>query len=149
VPLEGVVHALHRIHAALVPDGLLVDTQPVSADPPIRLGETELGRLDMRAWAQLIAAVDRETGRVVDAGLYRLEDERSFTVSDAYDDGPELMSYVRDWKGTKLPPALVRTLRRTAGPLSLDQEIRLRLYRGVQIAIPAATSYQGPPPKGD
>jgi hypothetical protein len=131
VPLEGVVHALRRIHVALAPEGLLVDSQPISPDPPIRLGNIELGRLDMGAWAQTIADVDRETGRVLADGLYRLEQERSLTVTDFYDDGPDLVSYVRDWQGTQLPPSLARALSRTAAPLRLDQEIRLRLYRRI------------------
>jgi hypothetical protein len=132
VPLEGVVHALRRIHAALAAEGLLVDTQPVSHDPPIRLGDAELGRLDMRAWAQTIAAVDRETGTVVDDALFRLERERSLTVTDHYDDGPDLFSYVQEWQGTHVPPSLARTLSRTSAPLRLDQEIRLRLYRALR-----------------
>lgn len=132
MPLEGVVHALRAIHTALDLDGLLVDTQPVSSDPPIHAGDIELGRPDMRAWAQTIAAVDRETDRVVAEGLYRLEHEQTLTVTDFYDDGPDLVSYVKDWQGTRLPPSLARTLSGTAAPLRLAQEIRLRLYRAVR-----------------
>lgn len=126
------MRALRRIHAALLPDGVLIDTQPVSPHPPIRLGDIELGRLDMSAWAETIAAVDRETARVVHDGLYRLEDEQSLSVTDTYDDGPDLLSYVCDWQGTRIPSLLASTLKGISAQVSLEQEIRLRLYRAGQ-----------------
>jgi hypothetical protein len=59
--------------------------------------------------AATIDAVDRRTASVLAAGLYRLEHERSLTVTDVYDDGPELLRELQDWKGTRVPPALART----------------------------------------
>jgi hypothetical protein len=126
------VNALHKIHAHLAPNGLLVDTQPVSAHPPIRQHAIELGTLDMRAWAATIEAVDRHTTLTTAEGLYRLEHERSLIVTDTYDDGPELLSYVRDWQGTRIPTAVAHTLSDVSTPVSLDQEIRLRLYRALE-----------------
>jgi hypothetical protein len=129
VPLEGVVNALRRIHAALVPDGLLVDTQPVSAHPPVRCGDRALGTLDMREWAATIDAVDRRTADAVAARLYRLEHEASLTVTDVCDDGPELLRELREWEGTRIPPAVARTLSDVPVTVSVHQEIRLRVYR--------------------
>jgi hypothetical protein len=86
----------------------------------------------MRAWAATIEAVDRQTVLTVDEGLYRLEHERSLIVTDTYDDGPELLRYVRDWQGTRIPTALSHTLSDVSTPVSLDQEIRLRLYRALE-----------------
>jgi hypothetical protein len=129
VPLEGVVNALRRIHAALVPNGLLVDTQPVSANPPVFCGDRSLGMLDMREWAATIDAVDRRTADAVAAGLYQLEHERSVTVIDVYDDGRELLDEVREWAGTRIPPALERAVSDVAVAVDLRQEIRLRVYR--------------------
>jgi hypothetical protein len=126
------VNALRKIHAHLAPSGLLVDTQPVSAHPPIRQDDAALGTLDMRAWAATIEAVDRQTTLAVDEGLYRLEHERALIVTDTYDDGPELLKYVHDWEGTRIPTAVAHTLSAVATPLSLDQEIRLRLYRALE-----------------
>jgi hypothetical protein len=45
------VNALRRIHAALVPGGLVVDTQPVSARPSVEAFGVELGTLDLGALA--------------------------------------------------------------------------------------------------
>jgi hypothetical protein len=132
VPLEGVVNALRRIHAALVEDGLLVDTQPVSAEPPVRCGDRVLGSLDMREWTATIDAVDRRTADVVADGLYRLEHEGALTVTDVYDDGAEFLREVRDWDGTRVPAALARTLTAAPAAVGVRQEIRLRAYRAKQ-----------------
>ena len=125
------MNALRQIHAALVPDGLLVDTQPVSPQPPIRLDDAQLGTLDMREWAATIDAIDRQTALTVDDGLYRLEHQRALTVTDTYDDGPELIRYVHDWQGTRIPPPVALTLSDVPALVSLDQEVRLRLYRAL------------------
>jgi hypothetical protein len=123
------VNALRRIHAAVVPSGLLIDTQPVSPHPLIREDNAPLGTLDMREWSAAIAAVDRETARTLDKGLYRLEREHTLTVTDTYDDGPELLSEVREWEATRIPPPTAHALSAVSTPVSLDQEIRLRIYR--------------------
>ena len=46
------MHALGNLHHALVPDGLIVDTQPISAQPRVLADNVELGTLDMREWAE-------------------------------------------------------------------------------------------------
>jgi hypothetical protein len=53
-PRCGVRHALRNIHVALVPNGLLVDTQPISAHPRVMANGTELGTLDMRERVETI-----------------------------------------------------------------------------------------------
>jgi hypothetical protein len=123
------VHALHRIHAALVPSGLVVDTQPVSALPPVEAGGSELGSLDMREWLATIHAVDRLAAETIDRGLFSVEAERRFTVVDTADDGPGLVATVRDWKGTKVPDALAQRIADATPPISVRQEVRLRLLR--------------------
>lgn len=46
------MHALRNIQAALLPNGLLVDTQPISAHPRVIANGAELGALDMREWIE-------------------------------------------------------------------------------------------------
>jgi hypothetical protein len=129
VPVEGVVNALREVHAALVPGGLLVDTQPISARPPVTSGDTRLGTLDMQAWRATIDAVDEQLAKVVADGLYVLEDERSIVVTDTYDNGPELVEAVSGWQGTRISPRLSRAATAAAPPLLVHQEVRLRLLR--------------------
>ena len=69
------MHALRNIHAALAPDGILVDTQPVSARSPVASEGSELGTLDMHDWLDTIHAVDERFAETIAAGLYELEHE--------------------------------------------------------------------------
>src|SRR4051812_5164930 len=59
----------------------------------------------MREWPATIDAVDRRTAVVVATGLYRLEHEGSLTVTDVYDDGPELLRALRNGRepGSRRP----------------------------------------------
>jgi hypothetical protein len=123
------VNALHRVHAALQPDSLVVDTQPVSAHPPVDVAGEDVGALDMREWAQTIAEIDQLTFEVVDAGLFAVEHEREIVVTDTYDTGPEFLETVGNWQGTRIPPALAERLEALGGPVSVDQTVRLRVLR--------------------
>jgi hypothetical protein len=128
------VNALHAIHAVLVPGGVLVDTQPVSAHPPVAAGDDELGRLDMREWSATIERVDALVARVVADGRFALEAQTAFTVTDTFDDGAELVGAVSDWEGTRIPRALARRVAAARPPIEIRQEVRLRLLR----ALPSA-----------
>jgi hypothetical protein len=123
------VHALHNIHAALAPDAILVDTQPVSARPPVAADGSTLGTLDMRAWLETIQAVDELVAETISAGLYELEHESGFVVTDSYDSGPECLEIVRGWSGTRVPQTLSTRLAATDPPVTVRQEVRLRLLR--------------------
>jgi hypothetical protein len=67
------VNALRRLHAALVPGGLVIDTQPISARPPVEADGIALGTLDMRAWRRTVDAVDRLVAETIDVGLFSVE----------------------------------------------------------------------------
>lgn len=123
------MHALHNIHAALTPDGLLVDTQPLSPHPPVAAEGAELGTLDMREWLDTIRAVDHLIAEVVDAGFYEMQQEARFVVTDAFDNGRECLETVSSWRGTRVPSSLVSRLGATQAPVTVEQEVRLRLFR--------------------
>jgi hypothetical protein len=124
------VHALHNIHAALAPGGMLIDTQPISAHPPVTANGVELGRLDMREWLETIRAVDNEVGVTLTAGLYAPGHHREFTVTSTFDDGPDCLEIAGSWQGTtRVPPLLATQLAATHEQVALEQQIRLRLLR--------------------
>jgi hypothetical protein len=125
------VHALRRIHAALVPRGIVVDTQPVSAWPLVRDASGELGRLDMRGWLEIVEAVDERVGEVVDAGLFTSQDVASFVVDDTFASGEALAETVSNWQGTRIPAALGDCLAGHDGAAQVRQEVRLRLLRSL------------------
>jgi len=123
------VHALRNIHSALAPDGILVDTQPVSASPPLASEGGELGSLDMHDWLDTIHAVDERFTETIAAGLYELEHESSFVVTDTFDNGPECLNIVSGWRGTRVSPVLAKRLAAATSRVSVRQEVRLRLLR--------------------
>jgi hypothetical protein len=125
------VHALHHIHSALAPDAILVDTQPVSARPPVAADGVTLGTLDMREWLDTIQAVDELVAETISAGLYELRHESRFLVTDTYDNGPECLEIVRGWRGTRVPASVSRGLAAATSQVTVQQEVRLRLLRRV------------------
>jgi hypothetical protein len=131
VPVEGVVNALRTIHAALVPGGLVVDTQPLSAQPPVAADTGELGTLDMRDWARTIQEIDGRVEATIRQGLFAMVEERSVVVTDSFADGAEMLATVREWQGTRIPPVLEARVASQTGPVHVHQDIRLRLLRAL------------------
>jgi hypothetical protein len=125
------VNALRRIHVSLVAGGLVVDTQPVSPRPPVEADGIELGTLDMREWRRTIDAVDRLVADTVAEGLFSVAAERRFMVADTADDGPGLVEAVTGWQGTTVSDALARRIAEATPPISVRQEVRLRLLRAL------------------
>jgi hypothetical protein len=125
------VNVLRRIHAALVPGGLLIDTQPVSAHPPVEARSGELGTLDMREWAQTIADIDGLVRTTIRDGLFSVQDERDLVVTDSFDDGAELVTTVRAWRGTQIDAALAKRVAKEQGPAHVHQDVALRVLRAI------------------
>ena len=123
------MHALHKTHEVIATDGLLVDTQPVSARPRVAADGRTLGALDMREWRDTIDAVDERITETIAAGLYELEHEQHFTVTDSFDDGRECLATVGNWRGAEVPPSLASRLEATQLTVTVEQDVRLRLLR--------------------
>jgi hypothetical protein len=131
VPVEGVVHAPRRIHAALVPGGIVVDTQPLSPRPPVDTATDRLGTLDMREWRRTIDTVDGRIAQAVDEGLFAIEHEQVFEVADQFDSGAEFVEVVGDWRGTLIPAPVVKRATAARSPVRVTQDVRLRLLRAL------------------
>jgi hypothetical protein len=123
------VHALRNVHAALVPDAILVDTQPVSARPSVAADGVTLGTLDMRDWLKTIHAIDELFAETISVGLYELQHESRFVVTDTYDTGAECLEIVGSWRETSVPVGISTRLSATASLVTVQQEVRLRLLR--------------------
>jgi hypothetical protein len=123
------VNALRRIHASLVPGGLVVDPQPVSPRPPVEAGDRQLGTLDMHSWRRTVDAVDRLVAQTIEDRLYVLAGEHRFVVTDMFDNGAELVETVSGWQGTRISAALAKHVRAAAPPMRVHQDVRLRLLR--------------------
>jgi len=122
------VNALRTIHQALVPGGILVDTQPISPLTPVEAGGRRLGTLDMRDWRGTIDAVDDRIEAAVTQGLFTLGAEELVVVADEFDDGPEFVEVVTGWRGTRIPAELAELARPAEPPVRVLQDVRLRLF---------------------
>ena len=128
------MHALHNIHAALAPDAILVDTQPLGKRPSVAAGGAELGTLDMHEWLETIRAIDALFAETIAAGLYELQHEERIIVTDTFDTGPECLAVAEGWRGTQVPRLLASRLAATQVPVTVEQEVRLRVLRRVMQA---------------
>ncbi|MEN3280221.1 MAG: hypothetical protein V7607_1361 [Solirubrobacteraceae bacterium] len=125
------MNALRRIHAVLEPGGLVVDSQPLSAHPPVHSGGREMGTLDMDDWRATIDAVDRRVIQTIEDGLFALDAAHSFVVTDLCDTGHEFLEAVSGWRGTRISPALAQRVAAVPSTVSVDQEVRLRLLQAL------------------
>lgn len=125
------MHALHNIHAALFPDAMVVDTQPVGARPRVAADGETLGTLDLRDWFNTIQTIDKLTARTIADGLYELPHESRFVVTDSFDNGPECVETVAGWRGTRVPASVATRLAAATTQVTVQQEVRLRLLRRV------------------
>jgi hypothetical protein len=123
------VHALRNIHAALVPHGLLVDTQPIGSQPRVAANGDELGMLDMDEWIETIRAVDERVAETVATGLYERTDERTLVITSTFDDGPDCLEITGTWRGTRVPQPLADRLAAVRDFVTVDQDVRLRVLR--------------------
>lgn len=108
-------------------DGLLVDTQPVSPRPPLAAAGHRLGRLDMRQWLTTIQTVDALVDEAIAADLFSVEHEQRLRVTDVWDDGRECAEMIAGWQGVRLPSRLAKRIVDASAPLTIDQEVRLRV----------------------
>jgi hypothetical protein len=131
------VNVLRTLHRALAPDGILVDTQPVSSRPPVAANGVGLGTLDMREWLETIDAVDGLIVSTIDSGMYDMQHERRFVVVDTFESGTEFLEIVGSWAGTRIPRRLAQSARAAEPPLTVQQEVRLRVLGAGRDADPA------------
>jgi hypothetical protein len=122
-----VVNALTRIHAALVPGGVLVDTQPVSLREPVALGGEPIGELEDDEWLEIVAAVDAELEKTLATGLFELKHEERYGVVHEFGSGTECLDEVSSWAGTRVPDEIASRLAYSSEPATLEHDVRLRV----------------------
>ena len=121
------VDALTRLHAALVPGGVLVDTTPVSLRLPVALDGEPIGELEDDEWLEIVATVDAELQKALAMGLFELRHEERYAIVHEFGSGRECLDVVTGWVGTTVPEDVVARLERGDGRVTVDQETRLRL----------------------
>ena len=121
------VDALTRIHAALVPGGVLVDTQPVGPRLPVTLDGEPIGELEDEEWLEIVAAVDAEIEQVLAAGVFELRHEERYSVVHEFGSGRECLDVVAGWAGTNVPEDVGALLEGGNARTTVEQDTRLRL----------------------
>lgn len=123
------VDALTRLHAALVPGGVLVDTQPVSLRLPVTLGGEPIGELEDDEWLETVAAVDDQIAKTVAAGVFELSHEERYGIVHEFGTGDECLEVAGSWAGTTVPAEVAARLEGAALPTTVEHDVRLRLFR--------------------
>ena len=132
------VDALTRIHSALLPGGVLVDTTPVSLRLPVALDGEPVGELEDDEWLETVAAVDEEIEKTVAAGLFELSHEERYGVVHEFGSGDECLEVVGSWGGTTVPATVTARLEGAPARTTVEHDVRLRLFRRLAgVAYPA------------
>src|SRR2546430_7141784 len=92
--------------AALVPGGVLVDTQPVGPRLPVTLDGEPIGELEDDEWLEIVAAVDVEIEKVLAAGGFELRPQEGHSLVHEVRSRRECLDGVAGWGRTKLPPGV-------------------------------------------
>lgn len=121
------VDALTRIHAALVPGGVLVDTQPISLRLPVELDGEPVGELEDDEWLETVAAVGVELEKTLETGLFEPRHEERYSVVHEFGSGDECLEVVGSWGGTRVPDEVVARLEHSPSRVTVEHDVRLRL----------------------
>ena len=124
------MHALRRIHRALVPRGMLLDLHPVPPTP-IELHGAELGEVDEREFIPILRATEGELERTVRDGLFVHEREVRLEVLEHFESGDELLQHAEGWENIRLPPEVAQRARGASEPLVIRHRLVLRRLRAV------------------
>jgi hypothetical protein len=119
------VHALHRAHALLAPDGCVVDLRPTSETARIECGGEAIGRLDADAADRRHAAAEAALAAAVSGGLFRVDAEREFWFLTHGASIEELRDHVHaTWRDSRVGERLV-ILARAAQRADPVRELRI------------------------
>ena len=108
MPIEGMVHALHRARALLSPDGCVIDLRPTSETARVECNGEPLGRLDADAADRRHLAAEAALAQVLAAGVFRLDEQREFWFLTHGDSIEELRDHVHTtWRDSRVGDALI------------------------------------------
>lgn len=107
MPIEGMVHALHRAHGLLVPGGCLVDLHPTPADAFVEVGAVAIGPLSADEARRRHAAAEAALATVVNEGLFAVDGVREFPFHTYGESIAALRGHVHaTWRDSRIDDAL-------------------------------------------
>lgn len=125
------MHALRRVHRALVPGGILLDLMPYDGWVPVETRTEDVGRIDSREFARGVRATETALAQMVREGLYALEHERRFDVFEHFESAERLLEVVGTWGRTLIPARLRTRLRGPEPPFLVRERLVLRRLRAL------------------
>jgi hypothetical protein len=111
------VHVLRQLHAAIRPDGKLIDIHPQPEDPRVEIVGPDrsipVGEIDWTVDSHEIRAARKRLAAVQREGLFRRERRRMFEFRMYHDSVDAWLEYRRARDATStVPPRLLRAARR-------------------------------------
>jgi hypothetical protein len=125
---EGVVHALRKIHEALVPSGILLDMHPIPPATRAQVGGRSLGEFDDAEFWEIVAATEAPLAAT---DLFVWEAEIEFDWLERFDSGAGLLQDVKSWDGCHVPRALATRIRKAEPPVDIWERVVLRRFARV------------------
>jgi hypothetical protein len=121
------VHALRRIHQALVPGGVLLDMHPVPPSTRAEVRGESLGDFDDSVFMRIVSDAEEVLER---SGLFEWESELEFDYLERYDDPAQLLEDIEDgWEGCSVPKELEARILEADGPVEIWERVVLRRFR--------------------
>ena len=122
------MHALRRIHEALVPEGILLDMHPIPPSTRAEVGGRSLGQFDDSEFMDTVAQTEAALEQTVTEGLFVLETELEFDWLERFDSGEELIEDVETWGDVRIPEDLAARIRSAEPPVDLWERVVLRRF---------------------
>jgi hypothetical protein len=120
------VHALRRIHQALVPGGVLLDMHPVPPSTRAEVRGESLGEFDDSEFMEIVAAGE---AKIEDSGLFTRGSELEFDYLERYDDPAQLLEDIREgWDGCRIPAELEKRILEANEPVDIWERVVLRRF---------------------
>jgi hypothetical protein len=135
MPVEGMVHALHRAHALLAPGGCLIDLHPTPADACVEVGGVSIGPLTADEARRRHAAAESALAMVVHDGLFAIEGVREFPFHTYGESIGALREHVHaTWRDSRIGDGLVsrvgEAVRAHPGAaIRVTEQVRITKYR--------------------
>jgi hypothetical protein len=112
------VHALESLHAALRPNGLIIDVRPAPVHPTVAfvprevggrcLQSVRLGQLDGSFRIGTLATADAALQTLIDAGQLVRDRAETFTFMYHFDSVPSWLTYMAEhWATVEIGEALI------------------------------------------
>jgi len=123
------VHALRKVHEALVPEGVLLDMHPIPPSTRAEVDGRSLGELDDEEFMETVGQTEAALDETVAEGLFVFETELEFDWLERFDSGKELIEDVESWGDVRIPTRVAARILSAEPPVDVWERVVLRRFR--------------------